>query len=189
MTMREEPTRRTRVIVTIVVFLALAAGLFFGVRAVLDTVGSRLPASSPSASPSPTSAGFTYTSVEYGYSIEFPSEPTEQTKTVPVGDADVQVTSAVWNNGVRSLISTGAMYPAGALADVDGSLKSALDGIVTNTSGAQLESSDAFTLAGISAVTALIVVIAIDGDTQYQLVAYNFDQATAEGFFSTFTPA
>lgn len=197
MTLREGPTRRTRVIVTIIVFLALAAGIFFGVRAVLDAVGSRLSASSPSASPSPTSAGFTYTSAEYGYSIEFPSEPTEQTKTVPVGDADVQVSSAVWNNGVRSLVSTGATYPTGALADVNASLKSALDGIITNTSGARLESSDAFTLAGISAVKALIgspggdltVVIAIDGDTQYQLVAYNLPPETADGFFSTFTPA
>lgn len=195
MTMRDEPTRRTRVIVTVVVFLALAVGLFFGARAVIDSVAARLPAASPSASPS--SAGFTYTSAEYGYSIEFPAEPTEQTKSVPFDDAEIAVTSAVWENGLRSLVATGAAYPEGALADVNTSLKSALDGLVANTTGAQLQSSDAFTLAGISAVKALItspggdlrVVIAIDGDTQYQLVAYNLDETTADGFFSTFTPA
>ncbi len=197
MTTSEEPSRRTRLIVTGIVFLALAVGVFFGVRAVMDAVGARLPAASPSASPSAGSAGFTYTSAEYGYTIEFPGEPTVQTKTVPVDEAEIAVTSAVWENGVRSLVATGATYPAGSLSDVNASLKSAMDGLITNTAGAQLESSDAFTLAGISAVKALIatpggdlrVVIAIQGDTQYQLVAYNLDETTADGFFATFAPA
>ena len=197
MTMSEEPTRRTRVVVSIAVFLVLAVGLFFGVRAMIDVVGSRQAEATPTASPSSAAPGYTYTSAEYGYSVEFPAEPTEQTKTVPFDDAEIAVTSAVWENGLRSLVSTGAAYPAGALADVNASLKSALDGLLANTPGAQLESSDVFTLAGISAVKALIatpggdlrVVIAIDGDTQYQLVAYNLDETTADGFFSTFTPA
>jgi len=196
-TMRNEPSRRTRVIVTVAVFLAIAVGLFFGVRAALDAVGSRLPVASPSTSPSATSAGFTYVSSQYGYSIEFPAEPTEQTKSEPFEDDEISVTSAVWENGLRSLVATGAAYPTGALADVNASLKSALDGLLANTPGAQLQSSDEFTLAGISAVKALIatpggdlrVVIAIDGDTQYQLVAYNLDETTADGFFATFTPA
>jgi hypothetical protein len=195
-----EPTTRTRVIVTVVVFVALAVGLFFGVRAVIEAAGSHAatePTGAPSASPSSTTVGFLYTSDEYGYSIEFPSEPTEQSKTVPVGGAQVAVTSAVWDGGTRSLISTGATYPAGQLKDVNASLKSSLDGIVANTSGATLVSSDPTTLAGIPAVKAQIsvpsgnlsVVIAIDGDTQYQLVAANVDQTTADGFFATFRPS
>ena len=193
-----EPTTRTRVIVTLIVFVALAVGLFFGVRAVIEAAGSHA-ATGPTASPTPTSTtvGFVYTSDEYGYSIEFPSEPTEQSTTVPVGDAQVPVTSAVWDGGTRSLVSTGATYPAGQLKDVNASLKSSLDGIVANTSGAQLVSSDPTTLAGIPAVKAQIsvpsgnlsVVIAIDGDTQYQLVAANMDQTTADGFFATFRPS
>jgi hypothetical protein len=193
--MPPEPSRRTRVIVTIIVFVALAVGIFFGVRAAIDAVGSRPPAASPS--PTSTSAGFTYTSAEYGYSIEFPAEPAETTKTVPSDDGEISVTSAVWENGIRSLVATGATYPAGSRGDVNASLRSALDSLVTNTPGAQVESSDAFTLAGIPAVKALIrtpggdlrVVIAIEGDTQYQLVAYNLDETTADGFFSTFAPA
>jgi hypothetical protein len=185
------------VIVTIIVFLALAVGLFFGVRALIEAAASRPPAASPTATPTPTSAGFLYTSADYGYSIEFPSEPAEKSTTVPVGDAQVPTTSAVWDGGARSLIATGATYPAGALKDVTASLKSSLDGLVANTAGAQLVSSDPITLAGIPAVEAeisvssgtLVVVIAIDGDTQYQLVAANIDKKTADGFFATFAPA
>ena len=192
-----EPTRRTRVIAIIVVFALLAVGLFFGVRALVEAAGSRAPDAAPSASPASTEAGFRYTSAEYGYSIEFPSEPAEQSKTVPVGDAQVAVTSAVWDGGSRSLVATGARYPAGQLKDVNASLKSSLDGIVANTGGATLVSSDPTKLAGIPAVKAQIsvpngslsVVIAIDGDIQYQLVAANLDQKTADGFFATFTPA
>jgi hypothetical protein len=197
-TPRNEPTTRTRVIVTVVVFVVLAIGVGIGAWALITASSSQVD-DTPSASPtpSPTPAGFTYTSAEYGYSMEFPAEPTEQSKTVPVGDAQVPVTSAVWEGGTRSLISTGAAYPAGALADVTASLKSSLDGIVANTPDAQLVSSDPITLAGIPAVEAaisvpsghLVVVIAIDGDIQYQLVAAGFDKATADGFFASFRPA
>jgi hypothetical protein len=195
-TARNEPTTRTRVIVTVVVFVVLAIGVAIGVWALIATSSSS-PQSAPSPTPTTTSAGFTYTSTEYGYSIEFPAEPTENSSTVPVGDAQVPVTSAVWEGGTKSLVSTGAAYPAGALADVTASLKSSLDGIVANTPDAQLVSSDPITLAGIPAVEAeisvpsgnLVVVIAIDGDTQYQLVAAGFDKATADGFFASFRPA
>lgn len=195
MTTPAEPSRRTRIIAIVVVFALLAAGLFFGIRAIIDVAGSRVPAAGPT--PSSTSAGFRYTSSQYGYSIEFPSEPTEQTQTVPVGDAQVDVVSAVWDGGSRSLVSTGATYPAGRLTDVPSSLKSALDGVVAKTTGAQLVASDPVKLAGIPAVEAqitvpgggLVIVIAIDGDTQYQLVAANVDKTTADGFFATFTPA
>ena len=196
--MRGEPSRRTRVIVTIAVFALLAVGLFFGVRALID-VAAWQTATAPSATPTPTStaAGFVYTSDEFGYSIEFPAEPTEQSKTVPAGDAEIEVTSAAWDNGSASLVSTGARYPAGELTDTTISLKTALDGLVANTPDAQLVGSDPFTLAGIPAVKAqinvpagtLLVVIAIDGDVQYQLVAANIAESAAEGFFSTFTPA
>jgi biopolymer transport protein ExbD len=186
------------VIVTALVFVVLVVGVIFGVRALVEAVGSRAEtAPTASATPTPTPAGFTYTSAEYGYTVEFPSEPTENSSTVPVGDAQVPVTSAVWEGGTRSLVSTGATYPAGALADVNASLKSSLDGIVANTVDAQLVSSDPVTLAGIPAVEAsisvpsgnLVVVIAIDGDIQYQLVAAGFDKATADGFFASFHPA
>jgi hypothetical protein len=188
-----EPTRRTRVIAIIVVFALLAVGLFFGIRALVEAAGSRAE-TAPSASPTSTEAGFRYTSDDYGYSIEFPSEPEVQSQDVAVGEDAVPVTSAVWDGGTRSLVSTGATYPAGQLTDVNASLKSSLDGIVAQTSGATLVSSDPTKLAGIPAVKAQIsvpngslsVVIAIDGDTQYQLVAANIDQKTADGFFATF---
>jgi hypothetical protein len=195
-TARTEPTTRTRVIVTIVVFAVLAIGVAIGVWALI-TASSSSPQSAPSPTPTTTSAGYIYTSTQYGYSVEFPAEPTEKSSTVPVGDAQVSVTSAVWEGGTNSLVSTGAAYPAGALADVTTSLKSSLDGIVANTPDAQLVSSDPITLAGIPAVEAaisvpsgnLVVVIAIDGDTQYQLVAAGFDKKTADGFFASFRPS
>jgi len=191
--MRGEPTRRTRVIVTIVVFVVLAVGVLFGVRAIIDAAPA--PSAASTASPTATSdVGFVYTSDEFGYRIRFPEEPTEQSRTVPSDDGEIETTSAVWDNGVRSLVSTGATYPAGAPTDVTGSLKSSLDGLVASTPDAQLLSSDPITLAGLTAVSAtisvpsgtLIVVIAIDGDTQYQLVSANLDPDTAEGFFATF---
>jgi hypothetical protein len=195
--MSGEPTRRTRVTATIVVFALLAVGLFFGVRALIDVAGSRVE-SSPTSSPTPTSTGigFTYTSADYGYSVEFPAEPTEQARTVQVGDAEVPVTSAAWDNGTASLVSTGARYPAGALSDTTVSLKSALDGLVANTSGATLVSSDPVKLGEFPAVKAtisvpagnIVVIIAIDGDTQYQLVAANTDQTVSDGFFNSFHP-
>jgi len=190
-----EPTRRTRLIATIVVFALVAVGLFFGVRALAETASTRT-GTEPTPTPTSTSVGFIYTSDEYGYRIQFPAEPTEESRTVPVGDAQVPVTSAVWSGGTKSLVSTGASYPAGQLADVTASLASSLDGLVASTPDAQLVSSDPMTLAGVSAVEAtiaipsgtLIVVIAIDGDTQYQLVALNVGQTTADGFFATFQP-
>ena len=196
--MRGEPTRRTRVIVTVAVFSLLAVGLFFGVRALIDVAASQTAATSaPTPTPTSTTAGFIYTSDEFGYSIEFPAEPTEQSQTVPAGGADIEVTSASWDNGSASLVSTGARYPAGELSDTTTSLKTALDGLVANTPDAQLVGSDPFTLAGIPAVKAqvsvpagtLLVIIAIDGDVQYQLVAANIGESAAEGFFSTFTPS
>jgi hypothetical protein len=186
-----EPSRRTRVVAIIAVFAVLAVGVFFGVRALIDL------APAPTASPTPTATpdvGVVYTSDAFGYRIQFPAEPAEQSRTIPSDDGDIQTTSAAWDNGVRSLVSTGATYPAGVLADVTESLKSALDGLVANTPDAELVSSDPVTLAGLTAVSAtitvpsgtVIVIIAIDGDTQYQLVAANLDPETAEGFFATF---
>jgi hypothetical protein len=186
------------VIVTVVVFALLAVGLFFGVRALVEDAGSRTEAA-PSASPTPTSTGigFTYTSTVYGYSIEFPAEPTEQSRTVKVDGADVPVTSAAWDNGTASLVSTGARYPASSLSDTTASLKSALDGLVANTPDATLTSSDPVKLGDFPAVKAaisvpagnIVVVIAIDGDTQYQLVAANTDTTVSDGFFNSFHPA
>lgn len=198
MSMSGEPRGRTRVTVTIVVFVLLAVGVFFGVRALVEAAGSRTDAT-PSASPTATSdgIGFTYTSADYGYSIEFPAEPTEQSRTVQVGDAEVPVTSAAWDNGTVSLVSSGARYPADALSDTTGSLKSALDGLVANTPDATLVSSDPVKLGEFPAVKAaisvpagnVVVVIAIDGDIQYQLVAANADQTVSDGFFNSFHPA
>ena len=114
-----------------------------------------------------------------------------------VGDADVPVTSAAWDNGKASLVATGARYPAGALSDTTASLKSALDGLVANTSGATLLSSDPVKLGDYPAVKATIavpagnlaVMIAIDGDVQYQLVAANTAETVSDGFFNSFHPA
>ncbi|MEO8261971.1 MAG: hypothetical protein ABI566_05315 [Pseudolysinimonas sp.] len=197
MTTPVEPTRRTRVLVTIAVFALLAVGLFFGVRALIDVAASQTAAPTPDPTPTSSSAGFVYVSDDYGYSIEFPAEPTEQSQTVPAGGAEIEVTSATWDNGKASLVSTGARYPARELTDTTASLQSAVDGLIANTPNAQLVSSDPATLAGISAVKAvisvpagnLIVVIAIDGDVQYQLVAANLDPTTADGFFATFALA
>lgn len=189
-----EPSRRSRVTAIVVVFALLAVGLFFGIRAIIEAAPAPIPAPTASPSASSSDVGVSYTSDEFGYRIQFPAEPTEQSRTVPSDDGDIETTSAAWDNGVRSLVSTGATYPAGVLADVTGSLQSSLDGIVANTPDAQLVASDPITLAGLTAVSAtisvpsgtLIVVIAIDGDTQYQLVSANLDPETAEGFFATF---
>jgi hypothetical protein len=188
-----EPTRRTRVIVAIAVVLVLALGLFFGIRALIEAADAR---SAPTPTPTPTSSstGFTYSSDEYGYSVEFPSEPLEQSKTVPVGDLQVALTSAIWSDGTRSLISNGATYPAGLLTDVNASLASSLTSAVAGVKGARLVSSDPTTIDGIPGVSANIlvpsgtlrIIIAIDGDTQYQLVAQNAGPEIAQGFFASF---
>jgi hypothetical protein len=187
------PTRRTRIIVAVAVVLVLALGLFFGVRALIEAAGAKT-AAMPTPSPTSTDAGFTYTSDEYGYSVEFPSEPLEQSKTVPVGDFQVALTSAIWSDGTRSLISNGATYPAGLLTDVNASLASSLTSAVAGIKGARLVSSDPTTIDGIPGISANIlvpsgtlrIIIAIDGDTQYQLVAQNAGPEIAQGFFASF---
>lgn len=193
MTTPAPPTRRTRVIAVVAVALVLAIGLFFGVRALIEAAGSKT-AAMPTPSPTSTGAGFTYTSDEYGYSVEFPSEPLEQSKTVPVGDFQVALTSAIWSDGTRSLISNGATYPSGLLTDVDASLASSLTSAVAGIKGARLVSSDPTTIDGIPGISANIlvpsgtlrIIIAIDGDTQYQLVAQNAGPEIAQGFFASF---
>ncbi|MGN6501572.1 MAG: hypothetical protein ACTHKX_01560 [Pseudolysinimonas sp.] len=193
MTTPAPPTRRTRVLVAVVVVLVFAVGLFFGIRALVEAAGA---ASSPTPTPSATAtgAGFSYTSDEYGYSVEFPSEPIEQSKTVPVGDFQVALTSAIWSDGTRSLISNGATYPAGLLTDVSASLRSSLTSAVAGIKGARLVSSDPTTIDGVPGISANIlvpsgtlrIIIAIDGDTQYQLVAQNAGPEIAQGFFTSF---
>lgn len=188
-----EPTRRTRLIVTVAVFLVLAVGLAFAIPAIVGAVSSRTSAT-PAPTPTSSSAGFTYTSDEYGYSIEFPSEPTEQSKTIPVGDADVPIRTAYWTDGTRTLAVNGATYPAGSLTDVEASLKSSLTNAIAGIPGARLVSSDPTTIDGVSGVSANIfipdgtlrIIIAIEGDTQYQLVAQNAGPEIAQGFFSSF---
>jgi hypothetical protein len=187
------PTRRTRVLVAVAVVLVLAVGLFFGIRALIEAADSR-SAPMPTPSASATGAGFVYTSDEYGYSVEFPDEPLEQSKTVPVGDFQVALTSAIWSDGTRSLISNGATYPAGLLTDVNASLRSSLTSAVAGITGARLVSSDPTTIDGVPGISANIlvpsgtlrIIIAIDGDTQYQLVAQNAGPEIAQGFFASF---
>jgi hypothetical protein len=188
-----EPSRRTRLLVAAAVVLVLAIGLFVGVRAIIDATASRT-AATPSPTPTSDAAGYRYTSETYGYSVEFPSEPAEQSKTVPVGDAEVALTSAVWTDGTRTLVSNGATYPPGLLTDVDASLKSSLTTAIAGITGARLVSSDPTTIDGIPGVSANIfipggtlrIIIAINGDTQYQLVAQNTGPQIAQGFFTSF---
>lgn len=195
MTTPAEPSRRTRVIALIVVFGLVAVGAGFGIKALVDVANTR-PAATPSATPTPTStgAGFDYTSDAFGYTIEFPAEPTEQSKTVQTEKGDVQSTTAYWTDGTVTLAVNGAAYPEGALGDVEGSLKSSLTTAIDGISGARLVSSDPTTIDGIPGVSANIfipdgtlrIIIAIDGDTQYQLVAQNAGPTVAQGFFTSF---
>jgi hypothetical protein len=197
-----EPSRRTRLIAIIAVFAVLALGLAIGIPALIAAAGSR-PEAQPTPTPTSTSqssgtqtdTGFIYHSGQYGYSVKFPDEPGEQSHDIPVGDATVTNVTAVWADSVRTLASSSATYPPGSLKDVDASLKSSLTTAVDAIAGASLASSDPYKLDGMEAVKANIllkdgvlrVIIAIDGDTQFQLIAQNTDQPTAEGFFASFT--
>jgi len=153
-----------------------------------------MPTPTPTPSATSSGAGFDYTSDDFGYTVEFPEEPTVQSKTVATEKGDVQSTTAYWTDGTVTLAVNGAAYPAGALGDVDGSLKSSLTTAVDGISGARLVSSDPTTIDGINGVSANIfipdgtlrIIIAIDGDTQYQLVAQNAGPTVAQGFFSSF---
>lgn len=201
MTTPAEPSRRTRLIATLAVFVVLAVAIAVGVVFIVQAAQSH-PAAQPTPTPTSTShssgtqtaTGFIYHSGE-GYSVKFPDEPGEQTHDIPTGDTTVTSHTAVWADSVRTLASSVATYPDGTLTDVDASLKAYLTQAISAISGARLTASDPYKLDGMEAVKANIllsdgvlrVIIAIDGDTQYQLIAQNTDQQTAEGFFASFT--
>jgi len=135
-----------------------------------------------------------YTSEEHGYSIEFPAEPKETTQAVPVNGENIDLDSVVWEDADSAILSNAAVFPAGLITDVDGALEGAVEGAVANIPGGTVTESEPIELDGLPAMRAeatssngdVFLIVAFEGDRQFQLLTLGVDEATAQAFFDSF---
>lgn len=193
------PSSRRKVVITVVVIAVVAVLAVVGIVLALNLAPKSEPV--PQGSDEPVAEepsggieGVSYESSEFGYSVVFPAEPEESSQTFPVGDVELTLNSVVWQEGQQTLIANATRYPAEMLTDTDTMLEGSVDGAIANVPGAELVSDEQIDLAGMPArkivATApageVRLIIAIETDVQYQLLAANTDEATAEAFFASF---
>ena len=124
----------------------------------------------------------------------FPATPTEQRQTLPIQGFDIELVTTLWEDGAQALVVNATRFPEELVGDVDTMLDGSVTGAIGNVPGAQLVSSTPTTLDGIPArdvqattsAGPLHMIIAMDGDVQFQLLAGNTDDETAQAFFASF---
>ncbi len=183
-----KPTRRT-----FVIGIAIAAVVFIltaiGVNALFRALDPADKFDDPV-----TGQPVSYTSEEHGYSVEFPAEPKEATQAVPVGGENIDLDSAVWEDADSAILSSAAVFPSGVITDVNGALQGSVEGAVGNIPGGTITQSEPIELEGLPAMRAeatssngdVFLIVAFDGDRQFQLLTLGVDEATAQAFFDSF---
>lgn len=184
----------SRRLVLAVSALAAAIGLGLSGCAPSAAPAPSTPASAAPSTPGTPSDGVEYTSDDFGYAVTFPGRPSESSQNLPVNGTDVTLVTVLWSDADGGLVANAASFPDELAADVEAALDRSVDGAVANVQGAALVSSTPTTLAGLTARDAvatspagdLHMIIAFDGGIQYQLLAANIDDATADAFFASF---
>lgn len=187
------PPRRSRLplILTIVVVsaVAIAAAAWFGTQAVLQAITF--------AGGSQTSGQMhTYTSPTLGYTIEFPTEPTEQTLSNVVGDITIEQVMVTWESGARYFAVASLALPLEAQGqDVDSFLKNSVDGMLAEVPEARLVESHPVSLDGapgtggsfeVAGSGVMFFVISIRNEVQYILLASGPDNNPMKDFATSF---
>lgn len=162
-----------------------------------------------SASQSPTSTNYftsntspaPYTSTQYGFSIDFPGNPTATDSSVQVQGVSVPTTSYERdnNNGNTIFYVTVDNYPSQFdMSDTKARLEGALNGEVGNVKGATLVSSSYGTVAGYTSITGHATVSdsgqtfdmyntsLLKGNTLYNILTVGASESDFNNFANSF---
>jgi hypothetical protein len=142
-----------------------------------------------------------YTSAQYGFSIDFPGNPTATDSSVQVQGVSVPTTSYERdnNNGNTIFYVTVDSYPSQFdMSDTKARLEGALNGEVENTKGATLVSSSYGTLAGSTSITGHATVSEsgqtfdmyntslLKGNTLYNILTVGASESDFNNFANSF---
>lgn len=184
---------RARRIIAVAVAVVVAVGVFLGVQALLRVVNQ------PNVAPSTIeeSTSYSYVSDEYGFSVDFPSEPTETTQVQPVAGYDIELLQVQWVNSDTTYLVGAAIFPPELLEqNLDVMLQNSIGG-AASASGAELSDLEFIELAGERAIRGTltfpngqvgVTVIALHNGGQYSLTMVSSEadrEAFLEGFAFT----
>lgn len=157
--------------------------------------------SQPSNYLTSSSSSRPYTSTQYGFSIDFPGNPTATDSSVQVQGVSVPTTSYERdnNNGNTIFYVTVDNYPSQFdMSDTKARLEGALNGEVENTKGATLVSSSYGTLAGYTSITGHATVSEsgqtfdmyntslLKGNTLYNILTVGASESDFNNFANSF---
>lgn len=142
-----------------------------------------------------------YTSTQYGFSINFPGNPTATDNSIQVQGVSVPTTTYERdnNNGNTDFLVSVDNYPSQFdMSDTNARLEGALNGEVENTKGATLVTSSYGTLAGQTSITGHISVDTsgqtfdmydtslLKGNTLYNIVTIGATEQDFNSFANSF---
>ena len=170
------------------------------VGAVINHFNSTNSSQSPNYLTSSTSIR-PYTSTQYGFTINFPGNPTVTDSNVQVQGVSVPTTNYERdnNNGNTDFYVSVDAYPSSFdMSDVKARLEGALNGEIENTKGAVLDSSSFGTLAGYTSITGHSTVnesgqtfdmydtSLLKGNTLFNILTVGASQSAFNNFASSF---
>lgn len=191
----QEPPKKSRAGLIVLIAIgavlligAVIAGIVFAIN-LASTLGSN-----QGVQPGSEEDTVSYVSEEYGYSVEFPGEPIEDTQTQSVAGAEISLTQAQWIEGDRMYISVAADLSEFLVGqDPDDVLENSIAGAAGNT-GATAVGHEFLEVDGERALSAQLdlpngqslfwLVVVRDG-IQYQLGA-PADKADHDWFVESF---
>jgi len=178
--------------------LAVGAGViaaslsYAGVSALLNSADG--PGATPSTIDAPTAV--TYTSDEYRFSVQFPSEPSETTQTQAILSYEIELLTVQWVNHDTLYSANAATFPEEIIAgqELDSLLQNSMGGVASATGGT-LSDQNFIDVEGRRAIAAIVsypteevgrVMIVLDGLTQYSLLSTG-SESDWSAFLDSFT--
>ena len=140
-----------------------------------------------------------YTSTKFGFTIQFPGNPTSENSSLDVQGVAVPYSSYSRYNGDIGYVVMACEYPSEFdMSDVDASLEGSLNGSVQNIKGGSLISSHYEQFKGYRAIRGIISVsvdskiynmyelVFIKGNTKHIFMTFDVPQSDFEKFINSF---